>query len=154
MTTSHRLASCFLFVLFVHWPCNLEAQTPPGKPKIAMKENDDELRKLQKARYDEASAGLAELIVRSKDVRFSIGDLVEAQRVVLSGLDLYDQPKDQVAFLSQHVETLKLLENQIQDRIKGGVGQKLDLLRVRYNRLDAEIHLLRAKRQADKTKEK
>jgi hypothetical protein len=66
-------------------------------------------------------------------------------------LELYDLPKERVEFLAKHIEFLKVHERMYEDRFKSGAGAKADLLRVRYLRLDAEIQLLRAKREADKT---
>jgi hypothetical protein len=150
MKTAIRLMSCLAFSLFILPPCALQAQAPPAKQK-----GDDDLRKLLKARFDEASAELNESILESRNVRFSMESLFSAeQRLLQSALELYDQPKDRVAFLSEHIKTLKAIETQMQERFKGGSGRRVDVHRARYFVLDAEIQLLRARREADKAKEK
>jgi hypothetical protein len=142
----------------------VEAQSRSGKPgakqphsptALAVKEGDEELKKLLIARHKEAVEEMEDIFKLSRDVRFSMDGISDAsQRLIQSGLEIRDQPKDRVEFLKQHVELLIAIEKNMQGRLAGGAGRQRDLHRVRYCRLDAEIHLLRARRQAEEPKRK
>lgn len=125
-----------------------------GQP-LSEDPKDDELRKLLKARYNEA---LAEVDVASKLFQAAQGsyDSVAGarQRLLRAGLELCDQPADKVALLTQHVERAVAAEKVAQAAQEAGRGSAAAVHRARYQRLDAEIQLLRAKREADKAKGK
>jgi len=159
MATSTRTILALFFVAL--WGGMADAQVPPGKvgtkpaPPTPGKEVDEELRRLLKARHDEAVAEFNELAMLTRDVKFGTASLVDAsRRLVQSGLELHGEPKDRVAFLTDHVDSLKAIEKSMEGRIRGGVGLQSDIHRVRYYRLDAEIQLLRAQREVDKAKAK
>lgn len=157
MTTGKRSLMWLFFCLLALSTGRLNAQAsylqPPEKPQG--KKDGDDLRKLLKERYATARAEIAEQTRQMKFARFDVNEFLGAsQRLLRSGLELFDDPKDRVAFLSKHVKTLKSMEESMQARVNAGRGKMIDLFRVRYDRLDAEIHLLRAKREPDKAKGK
>jgi hypothetical protein len=116
---------------------------------------DDELRKLQKARYNEALFEVEGLTKLYQLARASYDSLAEArQRLLQAGLELCDKPADKVALLTQFVERTRAAEKIAQARHEAGRGTESALHRARYQRLDAEIQLLRAKRAADQAKGK
>jgi membrane fusion protein (multidrug efflux system) len=112
---------------------------------------DDELRKLLKARYNEALVEKEGLDKMFQVGRASYDSVVEAgQRLLKAGLELCGTPADKVALLTQFVERTKAAETIAQGRFESGRASDLALHRLRYQRLDAEVQLLRAKREADK----
>jgi hypothetical protein len=116
---------------------------------------DDELRKLLKARYNEAVGEVKGLYAMYTAGRGTLDSFVEAgQRLVHAGLELYDKPADKVALLTQFVELTKEAEKIAQARLDAAIVPITELRRARYQRLDAEIRLLRARREAEKAREK
>ena len=121
---------------------------------------DNELRKLQKARYWEAAELLRQLEPRLGNI--SGGDYtaqvtevhLTQQRLLHSGLDLADKPEVRIALFAKFVEQAKAFEANAKIRADSGSGPALNLNRARYYRLDAEIQLLKAKQEFEKTKGK
>jgi hypothetical protein len=116
---------------------------------------DDELRKLQIARYNEAVEevkGLGELVLRG--VRTPDVLLDAAKHVAQSGLDVYDDHNDRIRLLTDYVELTKENEKVFEAHQNAGRVAQSDLHMARYFRIDAEIQLLKAKRAAEKPKEK
>jgi outer membrane protein TolC len=73
---------------------------------------------------------------------------------VQAGLELWDKPAEKVALLTQFVELAREAEKIAQTRHDAARASVVELHRTRYQRLDAEIQLLRARREADKAKGK
>ena len=147
-----------------------QPQKPPDQPGVELpaflsaqplKEDskDDELRKLLKARYNAALGELKglykERLLPGVDRLDNLDDLYGPwQRLVQAGLELCDTPVEKVAVLTPYVEMTKETEKTEQARYEAGRVTITSLHRARYQRLDAEIQLLRAKREADKAKAK
>jgi len=140
-------------------------RNPPKKPPALLTAKplqddpkDDELRKLLKARYNEAlgeAKAYHEFGKLGVDTIINLDDLYGRwQRLVQARLELCDKPTEKVELLSQYVELTKELEKADQSRLDAHRIPKYELHRARYQRLDAEVQLLRAKREADKTKGK
>ncbi len=116
---------------------------------------DDELKKLQIARYNEALEQLKDLnqfvLVGTKtpDIMFDAG-----KRLCLSGLEVYDDPKDRIRLLTDYVELMKNVEKTFQAQLEGGRIDSSVVHEARYFRIDGEIQLLKIKRAAEKPKEK
>ncbi len=154
-----------LFLMPAGYPAAAASQPQPEQPapKVPallaaqpLKEDprDDELRKLLKARYNEAVAEVKALHKMLLAGRGTIDSCVGAgRRLVQAGLELCDKPADKVTLLTQFVELTQMAEKSIQARLAFN-GTSADLHRARYQRLDAEIQLLRARREADKAKGK
>jgi hypothetical protein len=116
---------------------------------------DDELRKLLKARYNDAVGDAKAVYEDYVHGRATYDKLYGSwQRVVQAGLELCDKPAQKVALLTQYLEATKEAEKLAQAWNNEGKIRVGDLHRARYERLNAEILLHRAKREADKAKEK
>jgi hypothetical protein len=112
---------------------------------------DDELRKLQKERYNEALSEVQGLYTMYQAARTSLEAVADAgQRLVKAGLDVGSTPAEKVALLTKYVELARLAEEIAKARQQSARGTGMDVHRARYQRLDAEIQLLRAKREMEK----
>jgi hypothetical protein len=128
-------------------------QEKPITPLLELKpvkvnKDDSEMQKLLKERYNQALLGLA---ARHQEFQAGRGTLEvlqdAAKRLVKAGLELKEEPKDQVALLSGYIDVLKGIENAVEMRVQSGRAPMADLCEVRYNRLDAAIDLLRLKKK-------
>jgi hypothetical protein len=138
-------------------PEKAEPKAPALLTRLPLKVDtkDDEMRKLLKARYNEALAEVEGLtrMFQMAVAGVSYDSVAEArQRLLQAGLELCDRPADKVALLTQFVELSKETEKIAQARLEAARGSDSAIHRFRYQRLDAEIQLLRAKREADKAK--
>jgi len=116
---------------------------------------DDELKKLLIARYN---AAVEEMTVRYALIQAGQADsnaaFESSQRLLLSGLELCDKPADRVTLLTQYLELTRAVEKVMDLQVQAGKGLRTDLSRALYYRIDAEIQLLKAKREAEKAKDK
>lgn len=157
---------------------NSAAQAPPPQKPLAEPElklpailsakplikdrNDDAMRKLLKARYNEALSEARDYYTYQKfasehgpTLRSDPDHLYAMwQRVVHSGLELCDKPEEKVALLTAYLEVTRKAEKVEQERYEAGRCRIGDVNRAKYERLDVEIRLLRAKREPDKAKDK
>jgi hypothetical protein len=118
---------------------------------------DNELRRLLKARYNEAVSEAKAFYMEEPFIdRIDTQDALYGrwQRVVQAGLELCDKPADKVTLLSQYVDVAKELEQETKSRCDAGRLPIYHLHRARYQRLDAEIQLMRARRDAENPKDK
>jgi hypothetical protein len=118
-------------------------------------EKDSELKKLLIARYNEHLAQLLE-----------VNDLVQrgakppdilmypGAQFVQASLELMDKPADRIAIITEYVELAKVSERVFEAQHQAGLAVEADLHHARYLRIDAEIQLLRAKRMAEKPRDK
>jgi hypothetical protein len=160
MGRNHKLAG-LLLLAFLAWTGagSAVAQEPRTgfrnyKPVIA-NPKDDELRKLQIERYNEGLEelkSLTELMLRGTKTPERYFDA--GKRFVQSGLDVFDKPEDRIALLTDYVAFAKDNENVFQTQLQGGKVAAADTHLASYYRIDAEIQLLKAKRAAEKPKEK
>jgi hypothetical protein len=119
---------------------------------------DDDLRKLLKAQYNEALGELKDYYELENaanrngvTLRGDPDDLYGPwQRLVRAGLELCDKPDEKIALLKQYLEMTKEAEKVAQQRYDTGRVRIGALNRARYERLGAEVQLIRAKREADK----
>ncbi len=146
-----------------------QPQKPPAQPQVKLPAiltakplqddpKDDELRKLLKARYNEAVSELKAYYEEESlgvDRLYTLDELYKPwQRLVQAGLELCDKPAEKVALLTQYVEITKEAEKNHKARYDAGRESIKYLHRARYERLDAEIQLLRANREADRATDK
>jgi hypothetical protein len=68
--------------------------------------------------------------------------------VVRAGLEVFDKPAERVALLTDYLEALKQAEKVEQGRYEANRCGIAPVHRARYERLEAEVGLLRAKREA------
>jgi hypothetical protein len=71
-----------------------------------------------------------------------------------AGLELCDKPAEKIALLTQFLEQATTAEQIARANLEAARGTKSALHRLRYQRLDAEIKLLRAKREAENADKK
>jgi hypothetical protein len=126
-----------------------------GYKPLKVDPKDDELRKLQIARYNEAVGevqGLLELVLRGAKTPDIFIDA--AKHVAQSGLEVYDNPNDRIRLLTDYVELAKEVEKVFEAQHEAGRVSDSDVHMARYFRIDAEIQLLKSKRAAEKPKDK
>ena len=141
-----------------------QVQQPPAAPQqvdlklptlltskpIKEDPSDDELRKLLKARYNLVIAEMHKVYPAWRLGLMRINEVTElAQQLLESGLELRDEPAERIAFLAQFVELMREAEKIAQAERNLGMTPGYEVYRVRYRRLDAEIWLLRAKRDVE-----
>jgi hypothetical protein len=113
----------------------------------------DELRKLLIARYN---AAVAEMQMRHKlfqtgnDKEFDPEALSRAaNRILRAALELAKSPQEKVRAYELHLELARFAQDMEEARQRAGAGGSPIRVEVaRYNRLDAEIKLLRARKEA------
>jgi hypothetical protein len=137
----------------VKYPALLAGKPIPEDPK------DDKLRKLLKARYNavltEARFTYAQEYlggpsrIDDPDHRYGMW-----QRLVRSGLELCDKPADKVAIRKNHLELTREAEATEKARYEAHRSDIGSYERARYERLGAEIQLLRAEGEAATAKDK
>ncbi len=143
---------------------NTELKLPAllsAKP-LKVDRKDDELRTLLKARYNEAVSEAREYYAFEKLASESGISVLYDQdrfykmwhRVVGSGLELCDKPAEKVALLTQYLAVTKEVEKLNQEEHAAGRIRSESLHRARFERLDAGVRLLRAKREGGKAKDK
>jgi hypothetical protein len=113
------------------------------------------MRKLLKARYNAAVGEARDYFVYERLASESGPDLLgdpdhlyaRRQRVVQAGLEALDKPEERVALLINYLEMTKEAERVEQERYAAARCRIGDVQRARYERLNAEIRLLRTKRE-------
>lgn len=137
----------------VKFPAFLSAKPLQPDPK------DDELRKLLKERYNAALAEARdyyayEQLVNGRPWLLDGPDAEYARwnRLVDSGLELCDKPADKVALLTKYLELAK--DTELVEKLRSEAGERRagSYQRAKFERLQAEIRLLRAKREAASVK--
>jgi hypothetical protein len=133
---------------------------PPAEPEEALPallkaqpretaRGDDELRKLQKERYNAALKELqlrGELVAAGKDTPLD-GIYDAAGRLLDAELDLAETPAERVAVRQKQVGVSKEVEAMTKRYADAGNAKvsPADVEKARYARLTAEMNLLRAK---------
>ena len=122
-----------------------------AKPQEPAKD-EEELRKLLKARYNSAVRGLEMKLQEFEAGRITTEGLVGPFRKVHdSKLELSPEAADQIAVREMLVELAKDIEKIVEVKVAEGILQGSSVLEdARYLRLDAEIQLLKAKRQSQR----
>jgi hypothetical protein len=124
---------------------------------LAEDPGDDALRKLLKARYNAALAEARDEYEYEEFVRqrgpsgYQNQDSWYGpwQRVVQAGLEVFDKPADKVALLEGYLELVREDERTMEARLQAGRCSVRYIHRARYERLDAEARIRRAKREAE-----
>ena len=151
--------------------CRIGAQEPVERPSddsgvklpallsakpLPENANDDALKKLLKARYNAALAGAREWYERKEILKHyaTLGENLDTEfglwkLVVQSGLEAFDKPADKVALLTDYVELTKDFEHLERMRLEAGRVETKHVRRTEYERLNAEVLLLRARREPD-----
>jgi hypothetical protein len=125
-------------------PALLSAKPLPPVP------GEDESRKLLREKRNEAVAAARGSYEEFLKGRGDTDDVYRScQRVVGAELELSATPAERVALLKQLVEAMTEVEKVLQSWRALRRVRDADVHRARYERLDAEIRLLRAKRDAE-----
>jgi hypothetical protein len=138
-------------------PVLVKAQVPP--PVVFSAEprkpapGADALQKLLIARNN---AALTELQARGQELmagRITTDVLFDAvRRWCDSALELSDKPADQMVVREQTLELTRYIEAVLDAKLAAGTAKVADMEMAHYYRLDAEIQLLKAKRNMEKPK--
>ncbi len=115
---------------------------------------DDELRKLLIDRYNVVLLETKDryaMLVGGAFPTDSIPLIVDAgNRLLRSELDLCETPADRVRGYEKHVALTHYFAVKMQEREQAGLVSRADAGHAKYARLDAEIQLLKAKRDSAK----
>ena len=129
----------------VKLPALVSAKPLPPVP------GEDESRKLLREKRNEAVAAARSSYEEFMKGRGRSDDMYRScQRVVEAGLELCATPAEKVALLTQLVEVMAEVDKDMQSRHAVARASAGDVHRARYERLDAEVRLLRAKRDAER----
>jgi hypothetical protein len=118
---------------------------------------DDELRKLQKLRFNEALAEVKEATLLYEEGLGAGTQALEiafqaSNRMLESAIELYPDPKEQLNIYEGHLTMAKLTEEIVSERTERGKNQAVLFHRAVGNRLNAEITLLKARRNLENAK--
>jgi hypothetical protein len=154
------IATVRLFVVVVSLTLGTAAAADEKIPAIltakplATRGGDDELSQLLKARYN---AALEQAHGRYKEFvagRTTTDFLIQAAAWLRdAGLEVKDRAADRIAFLAQIGELAHSIEEINQTKYDAGQIAITQLAQARSFRLDAEIRLLRTRRDAAKPRE-
>lgn len=135
--------------------------TTPWLPPAAFKEtsDDDELTRLLKERYrtavEEVAIVAAVVVQGIGDTSVSLRQLSDAEsRASRAALELCQTSTQRIAVLQKVLEARKRTEAYCKERYEAGSDPAHAFSLARYERLDAEIALARAKRGTAEAKEK
>jgi hypothetical protein len=120
---------------------------------FVVKNSDEELTRLLKARYN---AALEQALGRYKELiagKTTTDFMIQAATYLRdAGLEVNARPHDQVALLAQIAELARSVEKINRAKYEAGSIALTQMAQARHFRLDAEIRLLRARRAAAKAK--
>ena len=106
----------------------------------------DELQKKLRERHNVAVKLLEERVNEYKKGVRDVSSVFEAARLTVDAkLEIAETKEARTEVLEQTLDVTRLVETQLDERLKKGFGSKSDLERARLARLTAEVELLRAK---------
>jgi len=109
--------------------------------------SDDDLKKLLKARYNEALADVRGLLHFVELGRSSIEEVcARAERLVEVGLDMTENLFERAELLTKYLQTTRAIEEIARTKVEAGAASAVTHHRAKFHRLDAEVRLARAKR--------
>jgi hypothetical protein len=109
---------------------------------LDIKDEDTQLIKLKKMRFNVAVAEANERFALFKKGQTRFTDLVDVgQRVLAAQADLAQSPEDRAQVLDKQLQVFAEAEDNLEQQIKLGKGQLADLDRLRYERYGVEIDL-------------
>jgi hypothetical protein len=107
-------------------------------------QNDGELLKLQKERYNAAVEVVEVEMLRVEAGRQTAAGMGAAiNRVVEAGLDFMTEPKERLALLDESIQAAKHIEQLMKLMYDNGVVNRSELAIARHSRLSMEIRRLR-----------
>jgi hypothetical protein len=109
---------------------------------LDIKDEDTQLIKLKKMRFNAAIAEAKERYALFKKGQAKFPDLVDVgQRVLTAQADLAQSPEERAQVLDKQLEVFAEAEDNLDKQVKEGKGQAADLDRLRYERFGVEIDL-------------
>jgi hypothetical protein len=109
---------------------------------LDIKDEDTQLIKLKKMRFNAAIAEAKERYNLFKKGQTKFTDLVDVgQRVLTAQADLAQSPEERAQVLDKQLQVFAEAEDNLDNQIKDGKGQAADLDRLRYERFGVEIDL-------------
>jgi hypothetical protein len=109
---------------------------------LDIKDEDSQLIKLKKMRFNTAIAEAKERYTLFKKGQTKFSDLVDVgQRVLTAQADLAQSPEERAQVLDTQLQVFAEAEDNLDKQIKDGKGQAADLDRLRYERYGVEIEL-------------
>jgi hypothetical protein len=134
-----------------NWPAIVRT-----KPLVA-EDGDDEVLRLRKTIFNSA---VKEMEISFQSYRIGIGQPQShietlqraSKRLVDAALEIYPDEAKQREFLEGHLEMAKICEITAEARWQGGADTELKYHRARFDRLTAEIRLMKAHRTWEKAK--
>jgi hypothetical protein len=141
------LSISFLNPMLLH----AQSRAVQATPKIAevlntapldIKDEDTQLIKLKKMRFNTAIAEAKERYTLFKKGQTKFSDLVDVgQRVLTAQADLAQSPEERAQVLDKQIQVFAEAEDDLDKQIKEGKGLAADLDRLRYERYGVEIDL-------------
>ena len=111
-------------------------------PPLEIKDDDSELLKLRKQRFNAALNEAKDRYTMYKNGLTRLTDLIEVgQRVLSAQADLALTPEERTTVLEKQLEIYNEAEQNLDKQVKAGRGQAADLERLRYDQLGIEIDL-------------
>jgi hypothetical protein len=109
---------------------------------LDIKDEDTQLIKLKKMRFNAAIAEAKERYALFKKGQAKFPDLVDVgQRVLTAQADLAQSPEERAQVLDQQLQVFAEAEDNLDKQVKEGRGLAADLDRLRYERFGVEIDL-------------
>jgi hypothetical protein len=109
---------------------------------LDIKDEDTQLIKLKKMRFNAAIAEAKERYALFKKGQAKFPDLVDVgQRVLTAQADLAQSPEERAQVLDKELEVFAEAEDNLDKQVKEGRGQAADLDRLKYERFGFEIDL-------------
>jgi hypothetical protein len=109
---------------------------------LDIKDEDTQLIKLKKMRFNSAIAEAKERYALFKKGQAKFPDLVDVgQRVLAAQADLAQSPEERAQVLDKQLQVFAEAEDNLDKQVKEGKGQAADLDRLRYERFGVEIDL-------------
>jgi len=111
-------------------------------PPLDIKDEDTQLIKLKKMRFNAAIAEAKERYALFKKGQAKFPDLVDVgQRVLTAQADLAQSPEERAQVLDKQLHVFAEAEDNLDKQVKEGRGQAADLDRLKYERFGVEIDL-------------
>lgn len=137
-----------------------QEERPAEKPRqaailkaepLAIDPRDDELGRLLKERYNAAVAELKGSLAMYEHGRGNFAQIAHAGRRVLdAGVEIWTTPKDKLVLLASYVELAVDNEKLAKASYNVGQGMQIDVDRATYERVSAQLMLVREKRAAER----
>jgi len=109
---------------------------------LDIKDEDTQLIKLKKMRFNAAIAEAKERYALFKKGQAKFPDLVDVgQRALTAQADLAQSPEERAQVLDQQLQVFAEAEDNLDTQVKEGRGLAADLDRLRYERFGVEIDL-------------